>query len=281
MRTEQEMFNLILDYAKSNKKVRAVYMNGSRANPNAIKDKYMDFDIVFVVKDFESFVSNMSWIDVFGDRLILQMPETMRCPDGTGHFNWQMLFTDGNRIDLVLIPYEKQELIKHDSATVVLLDKDNILPNFPPASDSDYIIKPPSKLYYDSCCNNFFWCMQNVAKGIKRDEFPYAFEMYNFIIGAEMNDMISWYIGCTNEFSVSTGKMGKYFKRYLSSDLYEQYLSLYVINGNYDNFWECIFNACELFRNLAKQVAAVLNYEYNTKDDEGIMIYLQKLKNHD
>ncbi|WP_431602538.1 aminoglycoside 6-adenylyltransferase [Ruminiclostridium papyrosolvens] len=34
MRTEQEMFDLILDVAKADERIRAVYMNGSRANPN-------------------------------------------------------------------------------------------------------------------------------------------------------------------------------------------------------------------------------------------------------
>ena len=279
MRTEQEIFDLIINYATSNKRIRAVYMNGSRANPNSTRDKYMDFDIVYVVKDFETFISDSTWIDIFGERLILQMPEAMRNPDGSGHFNWQMLFTDGNRIDLTLIPYEKQELIQQDSATIVLLDKDSILPNFPPASDNDYLIKPPNKLFYDSCCNNFFWCMQNVAKGLVRNEFPYAIGMYNYIISAELNDMLSWYIGCENNFTVSSGKMGKYFKRYLTGDLYEQYINLYSINGNYDDFWKCVFNACDLFRYIAKKVGMTLKYDYNSKDDEGIMKYLKAMKN--
>ncbi|QSX04662.1 aminoglycoside 6-adenylyltransferase [Sedimentibacter sp. zth1] len=277
MRTEQEMFDLILNFAKTDVRVRAVYLNGSRANPNAPKDKYMDFDIVFVVTDFESFTSNNNWIDIFGERLILQMPEAMRYPDGSGHFNWQMLFTDGNRIDLTLIPNVKLELIENDSATVVLLDKDGILPSFPPASDNDYIVKPPDELFYYSCCNNFFWCMQNVAKGIVRDELPYAMGMYNYIISAELNDMVSWYIGTKNSFNVSTGKMGKYFKKYLSTDLYEQYTNVYP-NGDYENIWDCVFNACDLFRKLANQVGNCLGYTYNNQDDEGIITYLQKMK---
>lgn len=92
MRTEQEMFHLILDFAKTDSRVRAVYMNGSRANPSASKDQYMDYDIVYVVTDFETFTANHDWIDLFGERLILQMPEAMRYPDGSGHFTWLMLF---------------------------------------------------------------------------------------------------------------------------------------------------------------------------------------------
>ncbi len=276
MRTEQEMYKMILDYAQADERVRAVYMNGSRANPNAPKDKYMDFDIVYVVKDLESFKSNINWVDVFGKRLITQLPEAMRYPDGDGSFVWLMLFEDGNRIDLSLIPIEKPELIGNDSATVVLLDKDNILPDYPPNSDKDYIIKQPDELFYTSCCNNFFWCMQNVAKGIARDELPYCLGMYHKYVLPELNDMISWYIGTQNNFSVSSGKLGKYYKKYLSADLYEKY-KLIFSNSDYQNIWNSILSACELFRCVAKSVGDYLGYEYNESDDEGIMIYLHRM----
>lgn len=38
MRSEQEMFDLILNTARDDERIRAVYMNGSRTNPNAPKD---------------------------------------------------------------------------------------------------------------------------------------------------------------------------------------------------------------------------------------------------
>jgi aminoglycoside 6-adenylyltransferase len=45
MRTEQEMFDLILNIAKKDERIRAVFMNGSRTNPNAVKDIFQDYDI--------------------------------------------------------------------------------------------------------------------------------------------------------------------------------------------------------------------------------------------
>lgn len=38
MRTEKEMFDLILGVANRDNRVRAVYINGSRANPNVKND---------------------------------------------------------------------------------------------------------------------------------------------------------------------------------------------------------------------------------------------------
>ena len=46
MRSEKEMYDLILGYAKAHDDIRAVILNGSRANPNRKPDPFNDFDIV-------------------------------------------------------------------------------------------------------------------------------------------------------------------------------------------------------------------------------------------
>lgn len=47
MRNENEMLETIMNTAKSYHSVLAVYLKGSRANPNAPKDIYRDFDIMY------------------------------------------------------------------------------------------------------------------------------------------------------------------------------------------------------------------------------------------
>ena len=58
MRTEQEMMALILGTAERDDRVRAVYLNGSRANPHVEKDLYRDYDIVYAVTETASFLSD-------------------------------------------------------------------------------------------------------------------------------------------------------------------------------------------------------------------------------
>lgn len=279
MKGEEALFDKIMDFAQRDVRVRAVYMNGSRANPKAPVDPYRDFDIVYVVRDFEDFKRDHSWIDGFGERLILQMPEAMRYPSGQGHFNWMMLYVDGNRLDLTLLPVERPELIERDSATMVLLDKDGLLPDFGAASDADYVVAAPDDLFYYSCCNNFFWCLQNVAKGLVRDELPYALGMYYEVVLPELNDMVRWYIGSQNQYSVAPGKFGKYFKQYLPSELYCRYLEAYGTTRR--ELWQAMAVASALFRELAKAVASDLGYTYNQADDEGMIRYLEMLKRDD
>ena len=47
MRTEKEMFDLIISTAQSDDRIRAVYLNGSRTNPNVPKDIFQDYDVVY------------------------------------------------------------------------------------------------------------------------------------------------------------------------------------------------------------------------------------------
>ena len=47
MRTSDEIIELVLGYAANDERIRAVGLNGSRTNPNAPKDLFQDFDIVY------------------------------------------------------------------------------------------------------------------------------------------------------------------------------------------------------------------------------------------
>ncbi len=59
MRTENEMYNLILEIAKNDDRIKAVYMNGSRTNENVPKDIFQDYDIVYVAEDTKSFICSI------------------------------------------------------------------------------------------------------------------------------------------------------------------------------------------------------------------------------
>ena len=279
MRTEQEIMELILGFAKADERIRAVSMEGSRANPTAPKDQYQDYDITFYVTDITPFYNNPKLVEeYFSKPLIMQMPETMRWPDGGGHFNYMMIYPDGNRLDLT---FEPKKYVDNGEPSVVLLDKENgsgfLPPLFPPPSDTAYHIKPPSPLDYYSCCNEFWWCLNNVAKGVARDELPYAMNMLNEVVRSELHGMINWFVGVTRGFDLSTGKNGKYFKKYLPLELYEQYAATYS-GSDYEDIWTAVFTMCDLFHTLANAVAAYFGFTYRQHEEDGIREYLRMVK---
>ena len=77
MRSEKEMLDLFLTFAKNDERIRLVEMEGSRTNINVPKDEFQDYDISFIVTEMNSFMSNDDWLDVFGKRIIMQKPEAM------------------------------------------------------------------------------------------------------------------------------------------------------------------------------------------------------------
>ncbi len=85
MRNEEEVIAQILHIANTDARIRAVLLTGSRANPNAKKDFFQDFDIIYIVTQLETFVKDKHWIDVFGERLILQLPEEMTIGEKDNH----------------------------------------------------------------------------------------------------------------------------------------------------------------------------------------------------
>ncbi|KZZ84505.1 aminoglycoside 6-adenylyltransferase [Bacillus sp. SJS] len=284
MRTEKEMFDLIIGIAEQDERIRAAYMNGSRTNPNAPKDIFQDYDIVYVVTETASFIADEGWIGVFGDLIILQEPDKMerlagKKTDFDQSYGYLMLFTDGNRIDLHI---ETQEgMMKNgyisEKLTVPLLDKDGILPELPEPSDVNYHIKKPSEPLFLNACNEFWWCLQSVVKGIWRDELPYAKQFFEAPVRTVLNEMVSWWIGTKHGFEVSSGKMGKYFKKYLPESHWNLYKETYS-DGYPENMWQSVFAACELFRTLAKDVAGNFSFTYNMDEDTNMTNYLKWVK---
>lgn len=267
MRNEQEMYGLIINTAREDERIRAVYMNGSRTNPNAPRDIFQDYDIVYVVEDTAPFREDRSWIDRFGKRLYMQCPEEndrLLGKDGDIEhcYGWLIQFADGNRLDLhVQTIEESKRWILEDKLCRILLDKDGLLPPIPESTDEDYYVRRPSEAEFLACCNEFWWCLNNVAKGLWRREIPYVQDMLNLYIRPELVKVLGWKAGLSHDFQISAGKSGKYLFRYLPEDVWKRFLSTYA-GANTEEIWEAVMTLCELFNEQAGETAAGLGYEY-------------------
>lgn len=283
MRTEKKMFNLILGVANSDDRIRAVYMNGSRANPNVKKDIFQDYDIVYVVTETASFIKDEGWISVYGDPIIIQEPDKLdkmqgRDVDFENGYTYLMQFTDGNRIDLHL--QTKEALVKEygaDKLTVPLLDKDNWLPQIPTSTDEDYWVQKPTYGQYISRCNNFWWVAPYCAKGLWREEILFTIEVMNSYVRQELLTMLNWYVGTETEFKISTGKSKKYLKKYVDPEIWTRLMKTFNLS-DYESSWEALITTCELFSEIAPKVGNTLGYEYNYTEAERSFSFIKHIK---
>ena len=283
MRSETEIKNLILDTAFNDDRIRAVLLNGSRANSKIKPDNYQDFDIVFIVNSFDGFINNHDWITIFGEKIIWQLPEEMNFGkeelliDLSFGFHYLMLFKDLNRIDLTIFPIENfKTYFKLDSLTVIWLDKDNIFSKIKQPDDSDYHIHKPTMKEFIDTCNEFWWVSTYVAKGLLRNEITYTKEMLETVVRPMFMKIIEWKIGSENNFSVSFGKAGKFINKYLTKYDYEKILKTYS-DYEIENNWQSLFCMTEIFGQFAIELSEKLNFNYNIIEQRNTIDYLKKL----
>jgi aminoglycoside 6-adenylyltransferase len=281
MRNETQIKNLILDFARQDARIRAVLLNGSRVKPNVKPDKLRDFDIVFIVDDLESFTIDHSWTNIFGEKIIYQLPDEMnlRVEDRDNKkisFAYLMLLKDKNRIDLTLFPVQKiRSGFLPDTLTIVWLDKDNLFATLPQPDDTNYHIQKPTEKEFSDTCNEFWWVSTYVVKGLLRDEIIYAKEMLETVVRPMFLKVIEWKVGIENNFSVSCGKAGKFLKAYLTNDFYTRILMTYSNFETGEN-WKALFLMTEIFQQSSNFVADKLGFTINKIEEQNTIAYLKE-----
>lgn len=275
MRSEEQVFKQILDFAREEERVRAVMLNGSRLNPNAPVDIMQDYDLVFFITDSknDSYKKERDWIKQFGDLVMLQQNDFK---DG---YIFLMQFKDGVRIDLRFSDIKNiEETVQEDSLTEILLDKDNLVGEVPLPDDSSNYVKKPTEKEFDKLLNNSWWIQTYVAKGIWRDELPYAKYMYDVILIDCIRKLLSWQIGLEYDWQVNVGKCGKWLKCYLPEELYNEFVDLYP-STDYQEIWQSLFRAGKLIHRIGVKLAEELAYNYPLQDDNNVTEYLQRIRN--
>jgi len=264
------MLDLIMKKAIEDDRIRAVAMDGSRASINAVHDRYSDFDIVYYVTDIREFTKDKSWINYFGDILILQCPmDWYDHPyDYNSHenFAYLMQFADGNRIDLTLVDIRNIDReSKNNEPRIILLNKDNYPELTPVENECAFYIQVPALMEFDNTCNEFRWLSLLVAKGLCREELYYAKYCYDVLLMDMFMKMLNWKIGILHGFNVTTGKFSKYLKRYLSENEMKRLHGIFP-NGKYEDIWDKLFIIYDYFHELEQQVAE--HFAFGCKETE-------------
>lgn len=277
MRTEAEMISLIKDIAFKEENIRAAYIEGSRTNPNAPEDIFQDYDIVYIVTTTKPFREDKEWINNFGKILYMHYPEdnVFYPSDVENCYGWQIQFADGNRMDLHVCT--KENALANLELYQILVDKDGIVPYPQETTDERYWVKEPREIEFKCTCSDFWWCLNNVAKGLWRNELPYAMDVINFVLRPHLKRLLEWKMGIENNFSVSAGKSCKYFKKYLQEETYRQFLATYSI-AEIESIWNSVFEMCDLFQSTAVELSKKQKFVYDFKQAENSLSFLHHVR---
>ena len=272
MRTETEMFDLILQTAKV-LQVDAVAMSGSRINPQTQEDEFQDYDVVYIVENLNDLLSDLSWLDQFGMRLIEQH-------NVLGHRRlYLMLFEDGNRIDLTLCPKEYiQEWVDSEAGFKVLKDDKGLFEAYQPNSNR-YWTYPPTEEEFAASCNEFWWVSAYVVKGICRKQLIYSTDHLYGICQQELLKVLAWQVA-RDKGIVDIGKNYKYLFHYLPAEK-EKVFSALLDLSSIEKVGQSLFATMKLFDGEAQELAQKMGFTYDKEVAEKMISYAkEKLSNH-
>ena len=267
MRAETEMLDLILQTAKT-LQVKAVAMSGSRTNQNAPKDEFQDYDVVYVVDDFDNLMSDLSWLDYFGKRIIEQevVLDHRRL--------YLMLFEDGNRIDLTLCPKEHiQEWVDSEAEFIVLEDKKGLFESYSP-SPKRFWIHPATETDFEKTCNEFWWVSAYVVKGICRKQVIYATDHLYGICQQELLKVLAWQVA-RDKGTVDVGKNYKYLFNYLPTEKEKEFSDLLDFSS-IDKITQSLLATMQLFHREAQRLAQKLGFDYDKEVAEKMIEYAEE-----
>jgi len=261
------MLDVILQTAKT-LQVKAVAMSGSRTCPKALKDEFQDYDVVYIVDDLYNLMSDLSWLNKFGKRIIEQEVSL-------GHRRlYLMLFEDGNRIDLTLCPKEHiQEWVDSETGFIVLVDEKGLFESYSPSPER-YWITPATETDFKNSCNEFWWVSSYVVKGICRYQVIYATDHLYGICQQELLKVLAWQVA-SDKGTVDIGKNYKYLFNYLPAEKEKEFLSLLDFS-NIEKLTQSLFATMELFHQEAQSLAQKMGFDYEEEVAEKMIQYAKE-----
>ncbi len=84
-------------------------------------------------------------------------------------------------------------------------------------------------------------------------------------------------MGAENGFAVSVGKAGKYLDKWIPQSLWKRYLATFPL-ADTERAWIAVFNMCDLFDELGKELGTVFGYPYNSTEAENSRGYLEHVR---
>ena len=267
MRTETEMLDVILQTAKT-LQVKAVAMSGSRTCPKALKDEFQDYDVVYIVDDLYNLMSDLSWLNKFGKRIIEQEVSL-------GHRRlYLMLFEDGNRIDLTLCPKEYiQEWVDSEAGFTILEDTENLFEAYFPNLERHWIT-PATETDFKNSCNEFWWVSAYVVKGIYRKQVIYTTDHLYGICQQEFLKILAWQVA-SDKGMVDIGKNYKYLFKYLPTEKEKEFSNLLDFSS-IDKITQSLFATMELFHQEAQFLAYKMGFDYDMEVAEKMIEYAKE-----
>lgn len=286
-RPTRDIIPTLIQWATARSSIRVVLLTSTRAIPDASIDILSDYDVILIVQDIHPFVADHTWLNDFGDVLVVYWDPIHPDPVfGIEQCSNVTQYADGLKIDFTLWPVD---LFQHivaapvlraelDAGYRVLLDKDGLTATLRSPTGTAYVPTPPTLTTYQTLINDFLSDAPYVAKCLWRDELlPAKWCLDYDMKHTYLRQLLEWRMEIDHGWSVPAGFLGKGLKKRLPPDIWAQVEQTYVGARLADN-WNALAHTLELFRRVAVEVGEHLGYAYPHDLHQRVSAYVDHIK---
>jgi aminoglycoside 6-adenylyltransferase len=261
----KEIMNKVILWGEREDDIRAIFVVGSMARSDKPADEWSDMDLVIVSSDFEKWLRNGEWICNFGNPQISFLEGT---PVGN-LIERRVMFEGASSVDFNFLKLEiaKTFLSSEEVQGVIargvkiLLDKDSITEII---HNTSYVIKNievPKFSEFKNDVNDFWFHAVYVAKKLRRGELLVAKSNCDEYLKRLLIKFVKLQSKMKNRTNQQSWHDVRFFEEWADKEVVHEFKEIYG-KYNEESVWDALFHTMQLYRKVAQQIAAELDYEY-------------------
>jgi aminoglycoside 6-adenylyltransferase len=277
-----DVLDRLTAWAAADPNIRALILEGSRANPRSRIDAYSDYDVAIVVADRAPFDESDAWERWLGEPLIHWGDSGD--DDGIVRTMRLVIYESGTRIDYCILTPDALARMKalgrlppiFDTGYRVLLDKDGITAGLPAATHDTHVPRPPDAAEFARWIDDFWIDAAYVAKSLCRGERLPAKHGLSLLVLWHLRRLLEWRAAVDDGWTLPAGRHGRGLQARVSPERWKQ-LEATFSGADVAADWRALWQALDLHRELAGEVASALGFDYPHQRDAGVTSYLRAL----
>ncbi len=259
--------------------IRGAVIVGSRARVERPADAWSDLDLIFVTTNPALYANTTGWLEAIGPYWLTFVEPTAT---GEGHER-RVLFKGALDVDFVPVPVEAfaaapsaADLDMVRRGVRVVLDKDGAISRalhditFP-----DEVVQPPEESAYLNVVYDFWYHAVWSAKKLRRGELWTANGCINRYMKWQcVLPMLTWHARSGHGWKHDTWMNGRFLEQWADP---RAVAALRDAFGRYerDDLWRALFETMDLFRWLAMETAARLEYAYPVQAEAHVVDWVK------
>lgn len=280
MSKAEEFLNKIIKWGEGNENIRGLIVEGSIAQGSS--DELSDVDISIFAKDIEPLIKDDSWISKVAS-IWVYSPDKYDFNNSVIHTQL-VIYEGGVKVDYSLWGTNLIDELtnsnnsgKFETGYKVLLDKDGLLKNLPQAITKYKIPTKPTEKEFIFNITEFWFEAYHVAKYSKREDL-WLVKFRDWSLQVYLLTMMEWYMLAKNNWDYDVKWTGKNIRKWLDPEIYERLKDIFSHFDKEDS-WKALEARLNLFRDLSKETAKKLGYNYPEEMDKNLTDFMLGLKN--